>query len=230
MKRLFYLIYLISVTSFAQREEIENRLSEYGISTDFLEHSIRNADKNFTFKYKMTTGSSDGTPIVNEVDYDPRRKTKERWKLNSVNGNSPTKKEIKAFNRINNPRRKEVFAELDHNSYTIIVDNDQYFTYSFKYKPGTITNNRKFLEDCIGYVYLDKKIGNISGVRYENEVETTVKMFKCKRFVADYELKYDSNSKMYLITGEEFDMTLMIFGKEAEIDQIGEYYDYQFIE
>jgi len=159
-------ILIVSILSFipfvinAQQINIKERLVEYNIPVDFLEHSIRNADRKFTFKYKMISGSRDGTPVTSEIEYNPTRKSKERWKLISVDGNSPEKKQIKNFNRINNPRRKEVYAEIDESSYELVVDNDQYFTYSFKYKEGSITSNRKFLEDCKGMVYISKKTGN----------------------------------------------------------------------
>ena len=221
---------LIPAASSAQLVNIKERLVEYNIPVDFLEHSIRNADRKFTFKYRMITGSPDGTPVIYEIEYNPQRKNKDRWRLISVNGNSPEKKEIRDFNRINNPRRKEVSAEIDESSYQVVVDNDQYFTYSFKYKEGSITSNRKFLEDCKGYVYINKKTGKIEGVRYENERETTVKMLKCTKIIAEYELEFHKATGMYLITGEEFEMTVKILGNEANLDSKGEYYDYTLIE
>ena len=142
MLRLIAAVLIVATSqAYAQSDahaRLLERLQQYNIPSDFLEHSIRNADGKYSFKFKMTTGSPDGTPIVSDVDYDPRRKQKERWKLVSVDGRAPTKKEAKDFEKMNNARGDEGYAQVDKESIELIADNDDYFSFSYMYVPGSI--------------------------------------------------------------------------------------------
>lgn len=220
---------LCSLFAMGQQNEVEQRLKEYGVRVDFLEHSIRNTKETYVYKYRMTYGGSDGRPVINESEYDPRRSMSQRWQLLTVNNHPPAKKELKKWNRLNNERAEEMDAEIDKSSYEIVVDNPVYFSYSFKYKEGSVSSNRKFLEDCIGYVYIEKASKKVTGIRYESVRETKVGLFNCSKLVINHDMDYDPENDIHLLTQEDFDMVVLVLGQETELQQVGEYYDYKRI-
>ena len=230
MKIIGFIAFLFStLTAFSQQNEVEKRLNEYGVRVDFLEHSIRNTKETYTYKYRMTYGDSNGRPIINESEYDPRRPMSQRWQLLTVNNHPPAKKELKKWNRLNNERAEEMDAEIDKSSYEIVVDNPVYFSYSFKYKEGSVSSNRKFLEDCIGYVYIEKASKKVTGIRYESIRETKVGLLNCSKLVINHDMDYDAENDIHLLTKEDFDMVVLVLGQETELQQVGEYYDYNKI-
>lgn len=230
MKTLLTLVSLFAILLlFGQADVVEKRLEEYGVRTDFLEHSLRNTKESYVYKYKMTYGAMDGTPVVNISEYDPRRKLKNRWQLITVNGKLPSKKELRKWNKFNNERGEELHAEIDKSTYEVVVDNPTYFSFSFKYKPETVSKNRQFLADCIGYAYYNKQEKKITGVRYENFRETKVRLYNCHELVISHELDYDQKADVHLITSEDFDFKVMVVGQEIELEQLGEYFDYEKI-
>lgn len=226
---LTILLFLLTSTLLAQSQVIEERLTEYGIRLDFLEHSLRNTQEKYVYKYKLSYGSPDGTPIVDISEYNPKREVRDRWQLLTVNGRTPKKKELKKWSKLNNERGEELYAKIDPESYEVVVDNPTYFTFSFKYKPGSVSKNRKFLEDCIGYVYVHKKEKAINGVRYENFRETEVRGLTCTKLVITHELQFDEATGIHLLQSEDFDLLVKFLGKEVELEQLGEYFDYERI-
>ena len=216
--------------AFAQKEVVYEKLQHFNIPADFMEHTIRNAERKYTYYYKLTSADPDGNPLVSIAEYDPRRKTKKRWKLVSVNGGEPGGKGLKEFNRINNVKREEATGRIDTSSFQVLENSDEVFSFSFIYEEGSVTGYRKYLEDCVGFVEIDPKTGDVNHVRFKNQTDTKVRMFRCTYLDVELDLEYMPETGIYVLKNEKSTMTLHIFDNEVVIDEIGEYYDYQLID
>jgi len=97
MKKILFLMALaISVSAFAQKEEVMKKLQEYNFSNDFLTSSLKDADAEHFFNVKTTTINSSETK-VEEGKFDPSKEIGERWILLSVDGGTPSKKDLKNY-------------------------------------------------------------------------------------------------------------------------------------
>lgn len=102
MKKILILLTIIFSfigTSYAQKDEISEKLSALGIDENLFKNSLNEESAKYLFKTKTTATTSSETN-VEVAEFDPRRTDGEKWKLISVNGNEPSKKHIKQFNKI----------------------------------------------------------------------------------------------------------------------------------
>ena len=96
MRLLLSLLILIvlSNSAHAQLDEVRDKLEEYDFPVEVLKENLKDADADFYFDVEITTVSSTDTKIE-KASFDPTLEIGERWNLHSVNGEAPSKKELK---------------------------------------------------------------------------------------------------------------------------------------
>jgi len=225
MKYLFFITaILFTGFSFSQKAEIMEKLKEYNFSEDLLTENVKDADALYSFTHKMTTINSNGN--TEEVStFDPRKEVGEKWELISVNGEKPTKKEIKAFNK-NNNSTEDVNGELDENSWKIVSDDDDYLVISFRYDKNTLPKKYAFFGDCIGYAYFNKSTKELEKAEFKNEGPIKIKVLNVQQL--DMVIHYfKSDEGTYLMKTMNMDIEVLFLGQVVDVKEVSEYTDYK---
>jgi len=139
--KVLFAIFIISVSmaSYGQKDEVVKKMAEYGFSEKDLDIKISQEDPNYSFKMRTTTKTVEET-IVEEASFDPTRKKGYKWKIESVNGNVPSSKEVKNFNKAHNGKKQDVQGIVS-DDYNITEDNDKFFILKFRYNPASLRKN-----------------------------------------------------------------------------------------
>jgi len=228
MKSLFLLLTLFSsVNAFSQKAAIIDKLKEYEFSEDLLTENLKDADAEYYFKLKTTTISTTETKVENG-EFDPSRPIGERWKLLSVNGNTPSKKEIKNYHKAHNTTDDDVNGQLDDNAWKIENDDANSLVISFKYDKSTLPKKYSYLGDCKGMAYFNKNTKKLEKAEFVNVGDLKIKIFNVTHLdMVVYYYPDDELSK--LIQKEELLMDVKLLGELVEIKEISEYSEYKKI-
>lgn len=94
-----------------------------------------------------------------------------------VNENTPTKKQIKKFNKAHNITKLEVNGQVDRASLRVLDDNPNTLVISFKYGRNTLPNKFSFLACCTGKAYINKRSKILERAEFTNDMPLKVKIF-----------------------------------------------------
>ncbi len=144
---LILIVFGTSKQATAQKAEIEKRLLELGLETDLAFNNLSENSTDYACNATMTETTSEKT-TVETASFNPLNAQGSRWTLNTVNGESPSKKEIKKFNKAHNAKQDNVKAEPDDNSWEIVADDDHMFVIGLKYNEADLPHKYKFLALC----------------------------------------------------------------------------------
>ena len=217
---------MISVSSFSQQDEIKKKFEEYNLKVDFLTENLKDADAQYSFNFKITTITSQDTK-VKTGRFDATKPVGQRWILLKVNGNAPSKKELKDFDKSYNTKQDDMNGKVDDNSWKIERDDDDYFVINFKYDKNTLPKKYNFLGDCTGKAYFNKKSKRLEKAKFVNDEPLKIKIFKVNDLVMDVNYAYNEDGKTYLVSKENLDMKVKLLGQLMDIDEITEYTDYK---
>lgn len=215
-----------SSTILGQKAEVEKKLQEYGIPHGFFENNLKDENANHSFKIKTTT-ITDKETKVEEGTFDPTLTDGERWKLLKVNGNKPSKKEIKQFHKAHNTSEDSGAGEPEDDNWKIIEDNDSELIIGFKYREENLAHKYKFLAKCSGKVFIDKKARKLEKVEFVNNGPLKVKIFNVDKLKMTVTYKMEEDTQTYLIKKEDILMDARILGQTVEAKEISEYSDYK---
>ncbi len=224
MKHLLVAItVLLTGISFAQKDVVMEKLKEYNFSEELLTENVKDADAAYAFTQKMTTINSNGT--TEEIStFDPTKKIGEKWKLVSVDGNKPTKKEQKKFDK-NHNSQDEINGKLDNESWKIVRDDTDYLIISFRYDKATLPKKYQFLGDCIGYAYFNKSTKELEKAEFKNEGPLKIKMFNVQQL--DMIVNYQKMDNVYLIKTMDMEFEVLLLGQVVTVKEITEHTDYK---
>jgi len=213
-------------TVFGQKADVEKKLQEYGIPNGFFEDNLKDENANHSFKIKTTTITDQETK-VEEGTFDPTLPDGERWKLISVNGNEPSKKEIKQFHKAHNTSEDSSMGEPTDDDWKIIDDNDSELVISFKYKEENLPHKYKFLAKCTGKVFINKKNKKLDRVEFKNNGPLKVKIFNVDKLEMTVKYQLEEESQTYMIEKEDILMDARILGQTVEVKETSEFSDYK---
>jgi len=230
MRKLLFLIAMsVSFSSFSQTDDIKKKFEEYNMKADFLTENLKDADAQHSFNFKITTVTSQDTK-VETGKFDVTKPVGQRWILLKVNGGTPSKKDLKNFDKAHNTKQDNVNGKVDDNSWKIEKDDDEYFVISFKYDKNTLPKKYDFLGDCTGKAYFNKKSERLEKAEFANDKPLKIKIFKVNELDMFVNYTYNEESKTYLISKENLDMKANILGQVIDIKEITEYSDYTDID
>lgn len=227
MKQLLFLIALtISMSSFAQKSKVMDKLKEYHFKDDFLTKNLKDADAEYYFDVKITTINSSETKIE-EAKFDPSKNIGERWILLSVDGDSPSRKDLKNFDKAHNTKIDDINGEIDDNSWGIEKDDSDYLVINFKYDKASLPKKYDYLGDCKGLAFFNKKTKRLEKAEFVNEQPLKVKMFKVTKLDMVVTYTYNSEEQIYLIQKESLTMEVKLLGQLILLEEINEFSNYK---
>ncbi len=213
---------------YAQLETVEKRLLELGIEEDFLTQNLKDSDAEHSFNLK-TINISSTEKKVERARFDPTKPIGEKWILVDVNGQAPTKKELKQFDKAHNTKQKDINGEVDDSSWKIVQDDDNYLAISYHLDPKTLPTKYRFLASCVGTAYINKKSKKLERAEYINNAPLKIKIFNVTKLDMKVYFQYNVDEETYFITTEEIDMVVKMLGQEVEILEKNEFSDYKKI-
>ena len=223
---LLLLSITISSALFAQKSEILDKFKEYEFSVEFLNQGLKDANADHFFDAKITTVNGTETKIE-EAKFDPKKKIGERWSLISVNGNVPTKKETKLFNKSYNTTEPDINGKVDENSWEIEKDDENYLVISFKYEKASLPKKYAFLGDCIGLAYFNKQTKKLEKAEFVNDKPLKIKILNVTKLDMVVLYSYDENEKIYLIQKEDLRMEVKLLGQIVNVNEITVFSNYK---
>ncbi len=213
---------------YAQLETVEKRLLELGIEEDFLTQNLKDSDAEHSFNLK-TINISSTEKKVERARFDPTKPIGEKWILVDVNGQAPTKKELKQFDKAHNTKKEDINGEVDDSSWKIVQDDDNYLAISYHLDPKTLPTKYRFLASCVGTAYINKKSKKLERAEYINNAPLKIKIFNVTKLDMKVYFQYNVDEETYFITTEEIDMVVKMLGQEVEILEKNEFSDYKKI-
>ena len=217
---------LIVLTAFGQKEDVMTKLEEYGIAEEFLNTSLQDHDATHYFDIKTTT--NDGTKNIVDIGYfNPEFPVGKRWVIKSSNGATPTKKEVKKFNKAHNTKQKNINGKVDDNSWKIVSDTENEIVISFKYDRESLPHKFAFLADCLGSASINKKTKRLESASFVNEGPLKIKIFNVTELDMTVEYLYIEAEKAYYMHIEHLDMKVKLLGQIVEIEELSEYSNYK---
>ena len=226
MKFLFIIFVMaVTLTSYGQKEEVVKKMVEYGYSEKDLDIKISQEDPNYSFKMRTTTKTNDDTS-VEEASFDPTRAEGQKWKIETVNGNAPSSKEMKNFNKAHNGKKQDIQGEVS-DDYNITEDNDKFFILKFRYDPSSLRKKDEYLANCHGLAFFNKGTKRIDKVEFLNDGELKIKIFKITKLDMIQNLNYNAADNEYFIDTETILMKAKLLGQIVTIEEVLEYYDYK---
>jgi len=225
MKNLLLLVtILFSLTSYAQKDEVFAKLTEYGIANDALDQGMKDADATHTFKLKTTTVTTDKTE-VEECHFDPTQPVGSKWILDTHDGQAPSKKQKKQFHKAHNTVDQDANGKVDDNSWKIISDDSKHFVVSFKYDKASLPKKFDYLGDCTGTAYFNKQTKTLEKAAFVNDGPLHIKFFNVTKM--NMVVNYKQFDGSFVMNTETLDMTVMLLGTAVSIKESMEYSDYK---
>lgn len=209
----------------AQKADIEKRLAELGINTDLAFSNLSENSTAYSCNATMTETNTDKT-TVNKASFDPRKAEGSRWNLNTVNGGSPTKKDIKNFNKAHNAKQDNQDVEPDENSMKIVKEDEHLLVIGLQYKEADLPHKYKFLAQCNAEIYVDKEAKRLYKVKFYNTAPLKIKIFNVIKLDMTVELMPSPDGKDALLKDETIIMDVKLLGQMVEIVEETEFYDY----
>ncbi|MCF6360112.1 MAG: hypothetical protein L3J29_05040 [Cyclobacteriaceae bacterium] len=223
---LTYLLILCSVSSFAQKDEVLKKLVAYGITEETLSTGLQDHDATHSFDIDITTNN--GTKnIVETGHFSPTVPVGERWTLKTVNGNAPTKKEIKKFNKAHNTQQPDINGEISDDSWKVITDTEDEIVISFKYDKESLPKKFQFLADCTGKAFISKKTKRLHKASFTNNGPIKVKIFNVSRLEMVVVYHYIKEENLYVMDTQHLDMQVKLLGQLVEVEELNEYFNYK---
>ncbi len=142
--------------SIAQMSEVNKKLDELNIPRDVFEQGLKDEDAAYSFDAKITSKTAEKTD-VQEAKFDATQRVGKKWMLISNNGQTPTKKEIRQFNKDHNTKRRDINAKIDDNDFTIEKDDDKELIIGFFFREESLPKKYQFLAGCKGVAFIDKE-------------------------------------------------------------------------
>ncbi len=227
MKNILSLVLLMySVSAFAQKDTVLEELAVYGITEKTLGTGLQDTDATHSFDINITT--NDGTKnIVEEGHFTPEVPVGERWILKTVNGKTPTKKQIKKFSKAHNTKQPDINGEVADDSWKIDSDTEDEIIISFKYDKESLPKKFEFLANCTGKAFINKKTKRLEKATFTNDGPLKVKIFNVSKLEMIINYHYIKEENLYVMDTQHLDMQVKLLGQLVEVEELNEYYHYE---
>ncbi len=225
-KLLTWCLLTLSITAYGQKEAVMARLEELGIKANFLNTSLQDHDAVYYFNFKTITNNGTNN-IVDAGYFDPRKPIGDRWVLETVNGESPTKKEFKKFDKLHNTEQPEINGKVADDSWKIDSETDDMLAISFQYDRATLPKKYAFLADCTGRAFINKNTHQLERAEFTNDKPLKVKIFNVQDLKMTIEYQHIPEDDVFVIKNEDLDMKVKLLGQLVEVEEVNEYDNYK---
>lgn len=212
----------------AQTDEIKKLLDAYQVTGDLLTTNLKDADAEHYFELHSST-SNGGEISTYKSIFDPSKKVGQRWILKSVNGENPSAKDIRDYDKLHNTKKQDINGKVDERAWEIIKDDPDSLILAFKYAKKTLPKKYDFLGDCIGLAYFNKKTGHLEKAEFVNEEPIKISVFNVQNLDMVVLYKFHEEEGIYVIDKEELDMEVNLLGQQVSIREQNDYQNYRKI-
>ena len=229
---LFILLFAVTYVK-AQEESASNLLEKYGFTTESVISVIDLSNAHYSFNAQSTsttTTEQSNKPTIKKQEYsfDSNKKAGERFTLNKVNGNNPSKKDIKRFNKQKNQVSKSQKSKLSDDDFFVASNNENQAVIGFNIPADKVNPKIAFMAHCNGFITIDKKSGQVIKIEIKSKEAFNIKVFHVTNMLIDIELSYDESSKQYYVTKENTETKALLLGSTATIATKEVYSDFIF--
>lgn len=223
LKLLPVILMLSTLTVCAQKSEVLTTFSKYNIDAGILiADNIKQPD-DYAFDLKQTTITEDKEAII-VAKFDPSRLKEEQWTVVSVDGESPSKGDIKSFRK--NKSNQQTSTKTDESSYKIEKESSDYLVISYKQDPATVAKDAAFMKDCRFYMTINLKTKRLEQVQALNEKPLKIKIITARKFDLTIKYSWNDQAKRYFATKENVNLLAEFLGTTTPVQTISEYSNY----
>lgn len=221
---LLSIIMMSSMNLLAQKSDVISKLIEYGIASDALEHGLQDASAAYAFNF-TTVFENNGKTDTEESHFDPKQPVGSKWILDSHNGNTPTKKELKNFDKAHNTNKDGINGKVDDASWKILTDDEVAFTVSFAFDKESLPKKFEFLGDCTGTAFFNKETKSLEKVVFVNNGPLKIKILKVSSL--NMVITYINLDGKFLMETETLNMTVDMLGQIVPVKEVMTYSNYK---
>ena len=230
MKRTtsYIVLALISLQVYAQDPALLTKLEEYDFETAFLTTTLKDADAEHRFNLTTTIKSSHDT-MVEKIEFDPTREIGTRWQLITINGVPPTEDDLHEFDYTHNTKGKKVNARVDETTLKLHEENEDYLIVEFRYEKNSLPQKVKFLKDCTGYAYVNKKSKQLEKAKFKNTEQLRIRTMRINLFKMTVNYEFLEQDGVYHISNEVLEMGSYYHGMILDLMVENQYSGYKKI-
>jgi hypothetical protein len=217
---------IFSLQTLAQDNNIKDILKEHEFEIQYLTTSLKDGNAEYFFDVKISTTNGDKHNIE-IAKFDPTKAVGERWILISVNNNTPSTDDFIKFNKTHNTQKSGVNGKIDASSWTIVTNDSNYLVLSYRFDKSTLPEKYKFLGDCKGLAYFNKKTKRLEKSEFVNESPLKVKIFKVDELDMVMYYEYISKDNTYVIEREVIDMEGRLLGTKVTVKEVDDFSNYR---
>ncbi len=235
MKTIFSIILLLSMSFSikANGNEAELLLNKYGLKIDSVLNIIDISHPTYSYNSRISntihTESNDAdTETAKSYSYDASKNIGEQFTLLTVDGASPSKKDIKNFNKEKNKNSNQKKALLKSEDFFIISNDENTAIIGFNMPKEELPSKLAYLAHCTGSIFIDKKTGRITKFEIKSKEPFSMKIFHVNNMFIEINLSYSEELKRYYVIKETAKMEMMIMGVIATSVSIEVFSDFKF--
>ncbi len=209
---------------YTQEQQVIDKLKELGIPVNFMDESDDRTNYSFVCNYSSETTALGTTTEVTKksYSYDPAG-GETKFRLISINGNTPTEKENLDFDKEQNGKESGDAGKPDTKSLTFVSEDENQLVIGFRYRAKSLPEKYKFLKDCKGEAYINKNTNHLEKIKFFNEKDLRYHILKITKLDMLQVLKYMPETSTYLIEKEVLEMDMKYFGTIAKGVETTEY-------
>ncbi len=228
---LFILLFAITYIK-AQEESASSLLKKYGFTSESVLSilDLSSAQYSFNAQSTSTTITASGKPTIKKQEYsfDSNTKLGERFTLNTVDGKSPSKREIKRFNKQKNKVNNSPSSKLSDDDFFVASNDETQAVIGFNIPADKVNPKIAYMAHCNGFITINKKSGHVIKIQIKSKEAFNINVFHVTSMLIDIELSYDENCKQYYATKERTETKALILGSTATIITEEVYSNFKF--
>jgi len=236
MKKTFSILLLfsfIAASSFAQDKSVGSLLKEYNLLGGEFLSTINMSTVDYSFdvlSISKTKQEANGQQTQNkrEFTFDSSKPLGQKFTLISVEGKTPSKKQIKHFNKEKNSTKEQSKLILTEDNYFIEENNEEELILGFNIPQEQITSNTAFMAHCTGYIYIDKTTKRINKIEIKSNEAFNLKLFHVTEMNITINIAYNDEYKQYYVSDEVTNMKVLILGSITDFEIKETYSNFKF--
>ena len=234
MKKLIFLaIVAISSVAFTQNENAVELLKKHGFTPSNVLNMIDLSEAPYSFKSKLTTHtfskeSNTDFTSVQDYTYDISKELGQRFLLTSNDGQTPSKSDIKHFNKSKSGSSKAKKTILKDEDFFVKSDDDKMLIIGFNMPKEELPSKIAYMAHLTGSIYIDKNTNKITKIEFSSKEAFSMKIFHINKMLITIDVLYNDEKKIYYVTKEYTNADILMFGAITKSEITEEFSGFEF--
>lgn len=207
---------LLGGNAMAQKSTVLNAFAKHNLDTKILDANIAKTPENLSFDVKVTSLVAT-KETVKEGSYDATKPEGQRWTLKSVDGKTPTAKEIDAFVK-EHANAVKLNPSVDESTYRVESETPDKLSVSYKIDEASLPKESKFMKDCRITKDVNLRTKRLEKVSTINEKPVRIKIVNAEKLNVIANLSYRPDLGGYVPTDNEMIMVIKFLGQSVNMD------------